>query len=77
MAVKIFPNPATHYIQLANVPEGATWLVMYNLVGREVKRFPIALESRYFVGELSVGMYLVQVLDSQLQPMATMRLSKK
>ncbi len=77
MAVKIFPNPATHYIQLAHVPDGATWLAMYNLVGREVKRFSIASERRYFVGDLSAGMYLVQVLDRQLQPLATMRLSKK
>ncbi len=74
--VKVFPNPATDYIQLANADEAAH-IVLYNLVGRRVRRFAVERNGKYFVGDLAAGMYLVQVLDAHQRPLATLRLSKK
>ncbi len=74
--VKVFPNPATEYIQLANADEAAH-IVLYNLVGRRVRRFAVEQNGKYFVGDLATGMYLVQVLDAHQRPVATLRLSKK
>lgn len=75
-AIKVFPNPATDYIQLANADEAAH-IVLYNLVGRRVRQFAVERNGKYFVGDLATGMYLVQVLDAHQQPIATLRLSKK
>jgi len=75
-SVRVFPNPATDYIQLANADEAAH-IVMYNLVGRRVRQFAVERNGKYYVGDLATGMYLVQVLDAHQQPLATLRLSKK
>ncbi len=73
---KVFPNPATEYIELS-ASNRATLLIIFNLVGREIKRFTIKPKHRYYIGNLPNGLYLVQILDEKNQPLATLRLSKK
>lgn len=76
LEVKVFPNPVTNYME---VTEGAKVgkLVVFNLVGREMKRFEVEDGESYFVGDLPNGMYLVQILDEKDKIMTTQRISKR
>ena len=61
--ITIFPNPASHYISINN-GDNVKKVVIYNLVGRQVKSFEAIEGSKYNIMDLNKGMYLVQLLDS-------------
>ncbi|MDX1942145.1 MAG: T9SS type A sorting domain-containing protein [Saprospiraceae bacterium] len=75
-AIKIFPNPATEYIELTENKE-VIKIVVYNLAGREMKRFDAFNGEKYYVGDLARGLYLVQLLDKSNQTIVTQRVSKR
>ena len=74
--IKIFPNPATEYIELSENDKVST-IVVYNLAGREMKRFDAYNGEKYYVGDLARGLYLVQLLDTKNQTVVTQRVSKR
>lgn len=74
--IKIFPNPATDYIELSQNDKVAR-IVVFNLVGKELKRFEANDGQRYNISELPKGLYLVQLLDKNDQTIVTQRVSKR
>ncbi|HMQ49809.1 MAG TPA: T9SS type A sorting domain-containing protein [Saprospiraceae bacterium] len=73
---QIYPNPAVDYIQLegsTNVKE----LVIFNLVGRQVKTFPAVEGQKYFIGDIPKGLYLIQLRDAQKRTLTTLRVNKR
>jgi hypothetical protein len=73
--IKIFPNPATDYIELTNSKLVAKVMV-FSIVGRQVAAFETAEGDKFFVGDLPRGMYLVQMLGSKGDILSTQRLNK-
>lgn len=71
--LRVYPNPATDYIQLNN-NNMVQLISIYNLAGRQVKSFVYANHERYFIGDLPKGMYLVQLLGNSNERIATRRL---
>ena len=49
-------------------------LSLYNIVGRQVKSFTATYENQYDVSSLPVGLYLVRVMDKNLNTLKTLRL---
>jgi len=74
--IKIFPNPATEYIELTENDKVAK-VVVFNLVGKELKRFDAGNGQRYSIGDLPKGLYLVQLLDKNSKTLVTQRVSKR
>jgi len=74
--IKIYPNPATDYIELSANNKVAK-VVIFNLVGREMKRFNAYNGQKYYIGDLERGLYLVQLLDRENQTIITQRVSKR
>ena len=74
-AISIFPNPATDYIQLSNARE-ADRLVVYNIVGREMRSFNTAPGQRYFIGDLPNGLYLASLVSRKKGVLNTLRVQK-
>jgi hypothetical protein len=74
--IKIYPNPATDYIELSENNQVAK-IVVFNLVGREMKRFNAYNGQKYYIGDLERGLYLVQLLDKENQTIITQRVSKR
>jgi hypothetical protein len=73
--INIFPNPATTHIGLSE-STNVTRIVLYNMVGREMKNFEaLGGDSRYFVGDLPRGIYLVQILGQNSEVITTRRVS--
>jgi len=75
--IKIYPNPASDYIQL-NVVSNVNKIKVLNMVGKTIKRFEVLLESeKYNISDMPKGLYLVQLLDSDDKVISTKRLNKR
>ena len=73
--ISIFPNPATDYIQL-NHAGAADRLVIYNIIGREMRSFNTAPGQRYYIGDLPNGMYLASLVSRKKGVLTTLRVQK-
>lgn len=76
LELQLYPNPTTDYISL-NDNDQVDELVVYNLLGRQVRRFTYAKGEKYNVEDLPKGMYLVQLLAKGDRILNTQRLSKR
>lgn len=74
--LQIFPNPAVNYIGVSE-NSSVERIVVYNLVGRQMKTFPAADGEQYYIGDLRKGMYLVQLLGANSKVIKTQRISKR
>ena len=74
--VKIYPNPAFNFIGLNNISDISS-IIIYNLVGRKMKKFIPQKGERYDITDLPRGMYLVQLLGKDGKVVTTQRMSKK
>ncbi len=76
--LKVYPNPATHYVYFNNYESKVNKVVFFNLVGRPIKQFPATPGKNHFdLTELSRGMYLVQLMDYKGNVISTRRLNKR
>ncbi|MEM1319879.1 MAG: T9SS type A sorting domain-containing protein [Bacteroidota bacterium] len=75
-SVKVFPNPTTNYIMLSDV-RGIDEMVVYNLMGREVRSFQAVEGRRYSVADLPNGIYLLSLVGEETGIIKTLRLNKK
>ncbi len=76
--LKVYPNPAIHYIHLNNYAGEVKQIVFFNLVGRPIKRFPaVSGKNHYDLSELSRGLYLVQLMDQKGSVISTKRINKR
>jgi len=75
--VKVYPNPATHYIKLTKV-DRVRKIKILSLIGNPVKLYDVVdKEGKYDVASLPNGLYLVQLLDAQNKVIRTERLNKR
>lgn len=74
--VQVIPNPVSNFLALSEV-NGAKTIMVFDLVGKPLKKFEAIKGEKYFVGDLPKGMYLVQILDANKVVMTTQRFSKR
>lgn len=74
--IALYPNPTSEYFQV-NTREVVAKLEVYNLFGDKYKTFYAYKNKRYFIGDLSNGMYLVRMLDINDSVIKTLRLNKR
>jgi hypothetical protein len=74
--ITIFPNPSTSYFEVRG-NEKFDRVVVYNIVGREVRSFNAAPNKRYNVNDLANGLYLVSFISNNKGVVRTLRLSKQ
>ncbi len=72
----LYPNPATDFIGLSTI-KGVQKMAVYNLVGREMKTFKVTQDMMYYVGDLPMGVYLVQLIGPNKKIITTQRINKK
>ncbi|MEN0002549.1 MAG: T9SS type A sorting domain-containing protein [Bacteroidota bacterium] len=76
VGIEVFPNPAVDQIKVKNAAK-VSKLILFNVVGREMKRFNVSEGKSYSIRDLPNGMYLVQILDKQEKIITTQRLTKR
>ena len=74
--IAIFPNPSTEYFQL-NSNQTVAKIEVIHLSGNKVKTFYAYNDKRYYVGDLSNGMYFVKLLDINNNQIKAVRLNKR
>ena len=74
--IRVYPNPATEYFSVDGL-DRLKEVIVYNLVGQEVKRFNASLKAKYDISELMRGLYLVRLVDQSEKVVKTVRLSKR
>ena len=72
----IFPNPTSDYFQVGN-DSRIKKVVIYNIVGKEIKRFNHTPGKQHNVESLRKGLYLVRLFDSSGEIVKALRLSKR
>jgi predicted Zn-dependent protease with MMP-like domain len=73
--IKIYPNPAIDYFQIAE-NDLVDKVVIYNIIGRQVRVYKAEDGTRYSVSDLPDGFYIIRLLNGTGQTVKTIRLSK-
>jgi len=76
LELKLFPNPAVDYFSLSE-NQIVERVLIFNLVGRQMKNFKARSREKYNIADLPKGMYLVQLLNKQQDIITTQRLHKQ
>ena len=75
--LKIFPNPATDYIEIEDKNDLVNRIRVVNLVGKEVINKIAVKGKKYPISDLSNGLYLVQFIGNDGKILTTHRLRKR
>ncbi len=72
----IYPNPTSDYFKVGNDAR-ITKIVVYNIVGKEIKRFNHSPGKQHNVESLRNGLYLIRLFDNKGEIIKALRLSKR
>ncbi len=72
----VYPNPATDYIEVQGA-EQVSRLLIYNIVGQQMRSFRVTPGSRHYIGGLPTGLYLASLIGGNGEVLKTFRLSKR
>jgi len=72
----VFPNPATDYVEVQGV-QNAGRLIIYSVLGRQMRSFNLLSGNRYYIGDLPTGLYLASLVNKNGGILKTFRLSKR
>lgn len=73
--LSVFPNPTADYFNVRG-GNGIDRVVLYNILGREMRNFNVAPGQRYYIGDLPNGLYLASMVDDNKGIVKTLRLKK-
>lgn len=71
----VFPNPTADYFNIRG-GNGVDRVVLYNVLGREMRSFNVAPGQRYYIGDLPNGLYLASMVNDNKGIVKTLRLKK-
>ncbi|MCG8331904.1 MAG: T9SS type A sorting domain-containing protein [Chitinophagales bacterium] len=74
--LEVYPNPTTDYFQLRGA-DLVDRVVVYNVIGREMRSFDVQPNKNYAVNDLPNGLYLVSLVSDEEGIMKTFRLGKR
>lgn len=77
VTVKVYPNPVITEFGVTTSSAYVAKIKVFNLVGKVVREFSYAKTSRYYIGDLPKGMYMIQFLNSKNKILVTHQVAKK
>jgi hypothetical protein len=75
-AIRIYPNPVIDYFMLTDDTDQIDRVVVYNIIGRQVKSYKVVDNFKYTVNDLPEGIYIVRLLNKTGGTIRTIRLNK-
>jgi hypothetical protein len=75
--LKVFPNPTTEYFQVGELGETASYISVFNIMGRNVREFEFVKDERYYIADLPKGLYLIHLQDKNKKTIATQKIEKR
>jgi hypothetical protein len=73
--IRVYPNPTTEYFQLSD-DDMIDKVVIYNIIGRQMRTYKVTDNGKYYVTDLPEGLYIIRLLASNGSTVKTIRLSK-
>jgi Secretion system C-terminal sorting domain len=74
-SLRIYPNPTVEYFQITD-NDLVEKLVIYNIIGRQMRAYKAVEGTKYTVNDLPDGLYIIRLLSSNGATVKTVRLSK-
>jgi hypothetical protein len=75
--LSVFPNPATEYVAVQDNSDAVGQIVVFNILGKKQRIFEAAKGENYYIGDLSKGVYLVQLVGKNKQVLKTQKIEKR
>ena len=72
--LSVFPNPTTENIGVQDNADAVGQIIVFNLLGKKIKVFEAAKGENYYVGDLTKGVYLVQLVGRNKQTIKTQKI---
>jgi Secretion system C-terminal sorting domain len=73
--IRIYPNPTIDYFQLTE-DDGIDKVVIYNIIGRQMRTYKVTDNGKYNVNDLPEGLYIIRLLAANGATVKTIRLSR-
>jgi hypothetical protein len=73
--LRVYPNPSVDHFSLPD-NSGVSRVVVYNIIGRQVKSYAVQDGQRYNVADIPDGIYIVRLLGANGATLKTIRLNK-
>jgi hypothetical protein len=73
--LRIYPNPTTEYFQLSD-DDIIDKVVIYNIIGRQMRAYKVSDNAKYYVNDLPDGLYIIRLQAANGSTVKTIRLSK-
>jgi Secretion system C-terminal sorting domain len=74
-SLRIYPNPTVEYFQITD-NDLVEKVVIYNIIGRQMRAYKAVEGMKYTVNDLPDGLYIIRLLSSSGATVKTVRLSK-
>jgi hypothetical protein len=74
--LQVFPNPTDNFIELSNT-DVVDQVLVYNLLGKQVRSFDVVKSEKYSLIDLPNGIYMVSLLNNEEGILKTVRVSKR
>jgi Secretion system C-terminal sorting domain len=74
--IRVYPNPATDFFMVTDDANVVDRVVVYNIIGRQVKNQKAVENFKYTVNDLPEGLYIVRLLNANGATLRTIRLNK-
>ncbi len=74
--IRVFPNPTVDYFMLSDNSDVVDRIVIYNIIGRQMKSYKALDNFKYTVNDLPEGIYIVRLLNKGGNTIKTIRLNK-
>jgi hypothetical protein len=74
--IRVFPNPTVDYFMLSDNGDVVERIVIYNIIGRQMKSYKALDNFKYTVNDLPEGIYIVRLLNKGGNTVKTIRLNK-
>jgi hypothetical protein len=75
-AIRIYPNPAVDFFMIVDDGDLVDKVVIYNIIGRQMRSYPVTAGSRYTINDLPDGMYIIRLQNASGSTVKTIRLNK-
>lgn len=75
--ITIFPNPVTDYFNIKNPNGAATQIVLYDVLGKQVRKFDAHGVSNFYIGDIQTGRYFARIFDESGKSLKVVRIVKR
>lgn len=75
--ITIFPNPVSDYFNIKNPNGAATQIILYDVLGKQVRTFDSHGVSNFYIGDVQSGRYFARIFDESGKSLKVVRIVKR